>query len=138
MLSDRLLASLHKYRTWSSFFSLSDHLPIILEGEFGTVSIPYPFKFKQSLLQIDDFCQFVRSVWPTIQATGDTSPGLRFALKLGKVRGIVTKWDKDHRKLEKLEISEINAKILSLHSAQNGGPIQEDIIIPWLNWRTVT
>lgn len=33
MLSDRLLSNLHKFRTWSILSTISDHLPIILEGD---------------------------------------------------------------------------------------------------------
>ena len=70
----------------------SDHFPIMLQGR-DVASVKRPFKFENMWLEVDGFCELVRSFWGELRVSGSSSFVL--AKKLLFLKRRLKEWNKE-------------------------------------------
>jgi hypothetical protein len=94
LMSEELIASFDRYRSWVVKYAISDHLPIVLELSNSMENIKYPFKFNPVWLEDLDFVEMVKSHWLSISDCEEISPMRRLVWKLKSLKSTVIAWEK--------------------------------------------
>jgi hypothetical protein len=82
LVSEDLLLSSARYRTWVEYPFISDHAPVMLQLGSGISSVAHPFKFNLDWLHDDRFVSMVKEVWDSQQAQREEGAQRRLVWKL--------------------------------------------------------
>lgn len=72
----------------------SDHLPIVLQIDFGEEWIMYPFKFNKIWLEEPDFNGLVINKWATLSQLMGSFPMATLVSKLKALKFDVIRWER--------------------------------------------
>lgn len=104
LVKSDLLGIFQKHRFWVFNYKFSDHWPIILQLDELGHNQDFPFKFNSSWLGDDSFCCMVRDFWLSCDVS-DSNPIQNFCHKLKGLKEAVSKWIRDKKKADKMELS---------------------------------
>jgi hypothetical protein len=89
LISEELLMSGIRYRSWVCNTKISDHMPVILHVENDIRKVSYPFKFNSVWLEDPYFVELVRTNWNGLLGNEILSPMDSLAKKLKKLKSLV-------------------------------------------------
>ena len=101
-ISEKFVSSRINYRSWTCNDKISDHMPVMLQLEFGSDNVRYPFKFNAVWLEDQDFVSFVRSSWEDLLGTEVLTPMESLVKKLKRIKSMVTVWERKKKTEGKL------------------------------------
>ena len=79
-------------------------MPIMLQLEFGSDIIHYPFKFNAVWLEDQDFISFVRNRWADLMGTEVLTPIESLLKKLKRLKSMVIVWERKRKVDSKKEL----------------------------------
>jgi exonuclease III len=74
LIYEKLVSLGIRYRSWICNDKISDHMPIMLQLDFGSDIVRYPFKFNVVWLEDQDFVSMVRTSWVDLLGTEVLTP----------------------------------------------------------------
>jgi hypothetical protein len=69
LISEKLVSLGIRYRSWICNDKISNHMPTMLQLEFGSDIVHYPFKFNAVWMEDQDFVSFFRNNWADLLGT---------------------------------------------------------------------
>jgi hypothetical protein len=98
-MSEDLVSSVGRYRSWVAYPYISDHAPVVLQFDDGQRQIAYPFKLNPIWLEEKGFSDLVSSVWKSSEFDSEPSAMRRLVWKLKALKHKVIGWEKVQKKL---------------------------------------
>ena len=89
--------------------------------------IHYPFKFNATWLAMDNFDQFVRLTWQTMEVVEDLSPKRLLVLKLRLLKVAVKNWERIQKNQDMEELVTIESDIANIMIDFPAGISDEDV-----------
>jgi hypothetical protein len=89
LVSENLVSSGIRYRSWVCNVKISDHMPVIIHLEQGNDIVSYPFKFNAVWLEDPDFVNLVRTNWVGLLGTEVLNPMDSLVKKLKLLKSLV-------------------------------------------------
>ena len=98
-MAEELCEAFYRYISWSYSIGFSDHNAMVMEIDFDSSMVKYPFKFNPIWLEDQSFEAFVKEQWRSLSRSHYPSVMFGLVSKLGKLKIEVQKWEK-YKKIE--------------------------------------
>jgi hypothetical protein len=125
LISEKLVDSGLKFRTWVVNVKLSDHMPVVFQLDQDQQKQKIPFKFNSVWLKDPDFELLVHSNWHNLVDSESISPMDNLVSKLKYLKSLVIKWEKKEIKIKE-ELVQLEVDLDILYSTFPGGFEGED------------
>jgi hypothetical protein len=125
LISEKLVSSGIKYRSWTCNDKISDHMPVILQLDFGSDIVRYPFKFNVVWLEDPYFVSIVRNNWVDLLGTEVLKPMESLVKKLKKLKRMVIVWERKKKDEGKKELVQLESDLDKLYTDFPGGFVEE-------------
>jgi hypothetical protein len=125
LISEKLVSSGIRYRSWICNDKISDHMPVMLQLEFGSDIVSYPFKFNAVWMEDQDFVSFVRNSWADLLGTEVLTPMESLVKKLKRLKSMVIVWERKKKVEGKKELVQLESELDKLYSEFPGGFVEE-------------
>jgi hypothetical protein len=125
LISEKLVSSGIKYRSWVCNDKISDHMHVILHMELGSDIVIYPFKFNVVWLEDQDFVSLVRANWVILLGTEVLNPMDSLVKKIKRLKIQVTVWERKKKVEGKKELVQLESELEKLYSDFLGGFVKE-------------
>jgi hypothetical protein len=108
-------------RQWIGSGGESDHSPIWLVLDGGSIKPPSPFKFNASWLSDESFLDLVKSNWRPFDPSSGSPVGLHFADNLKRIKQLAIPWAREKRIKEERELKHTEDQIEILYQSTTQG-----------------
>lgn len=127
LISEKLVDSGLKFRTWVVNVKLSYHMPVVFQLEQDQQKQKIPFKFNSVWLKDPYFELLMHSNWHNLVESESISPMDNLVSKLKYLKSLVIKWKKKNKKLKsKEELAQLEVDLDILYSTFPRGFEGED------------
>jgi len=104
---------------------VSDHLPIVLQLDFGLSYKHYPFKFNHHWVEDDDFQKLIRGHWKRDRVGGGGSTMEALSDNLLSMKHIMKRWERHKKCTQRLDMVINEEKISHIFDICRGGIFTE-------------
>jgi hypothetical protein len=111
LISEHLISTEDRIRTWVDYPFLSDHALIFLQLDSSIHKIAYPFKLNSGWLLEADFNSIVVEVWKDPLYLSEPCIQHRFIWKLKSLKACIKSWAANHKKLNAQRLLDIETEI---------------------------
>jgi hypothetical protein len=96
-VSEDLISSSVRYRSWVDYPFISDHALVLLQLGLSSSTVAHPFKLNPTWLREDTFSTLVQEVWNDHQFLQEEGAQRRLVGKLKQLKMRVKSWSKEKR-----------------------------------------
>jgi hypothetical protein len=125
LIYEKLVSSGIRYRYWVCNDKISDHMPVLLQLEFGSDFVSYPFKFNAVWLEDQDFISLVRTRWAGLLGAEVLNPMDSLVKKLKRLKSLVTVWERKKKVEGKKEMIQLELELDKLYTEFLGGFVED-------------
>jgi len=128
-MSEDLVDSLFRYRSWSINSMLFDHKLVALQLFEEEKVVSYPFKFNFVWQEHDDFSQLVLSHYNSFYLDEDTYKMDYLVKKLSSLKSKVILWEKQKKRQLRQDLFHIEDQLEAFYAHQGPGLFSDQDII---------
>ena len=113
-------------KQWVGCGGRSDHLPIFLEYQNGSVKLPSPLKFNKTWLKDESFRQLILSNWVSFNLDIRLSIAFQFTDNFFRLKRLIKNWAMEKRRRDDNELRQIEKDIVFIMDTEGGGMMNQE------------